>query len=372
MKKEEIKELLKSISSPFVLEKDTEYYPAVQDKLSNLKTLLSVCGAEDKIIKAADSFRKTLLAILREYYKGNIAYAQMKMINQIKAICTEDLEAVCDINNCKVFDGDAEDIPFFRARLDADEDGFKAKDMGVIPFSLRTKCATERFSMPGLPCLYLGNTSYVCWLEMGKPADFRFNVSPVIIDRSQKIFDLTVSSGYIFEHNSKGEVIISGDITVGLVKRVMLTLCTLFRVKESNRHFKSEYVISQLVMLACQKKGLDGVAYISSKVSNSAIFGVCAINVALYAGYPNNTFRINCEKSDLEDHVEIGDSFNYAMYKQFTEVEPLLRSPLWIDRCKWIKNIEVYGQQYPYRETEFYDFDKFLFYKWEAKKKGKT
>ena len=360
----EVEKVYKSICTPFVLEKDTEYYTDVKNRLMMLKSLLSELGADDKIVKTVVKFRRILLSILREYYKGNIASAQMKMINQIKAICDEDCDAVNNINNCKAFDGDSEDIPFFRARLDANEDGFESKDMGVIPFTLRTKCSTERFSMPGLPCLYLGNTSYVCWLEMGKPADFRFNVSPVFLDRTQNVFDLTVSYGDLFDGDNKGNSVISKDITNGLVKRIMLMICSSYRIKEEQRIFKSEYIIPQLVMMGCQKRGLDGIAYISTKISNTGIYRVCAINVALFARYPNNTFRVNCEKSELYEHVKIGDAFNYAMFKQFTEDEPL-EAVLWIERCKWIQNIEIHGQQFPYRQTEFFDFDKFLVYRWK-------
>ena len=364
MGKTQIEDIYNNISSLYTLDKDIEYYPAVREKLRELKEILRYYNADAEIINTVDRFRKTLLQILREYYKGNIALSLTKMINQINAICKEDKDAVNDINDCNVFDGDKSDIPFFRARLDADEDGFTAKDMGVIPFCLRDKATTGRFSMPGFPCLYLGNTSYVCWLEMGKPAEFRFNVSPVLLDRTQKLFDLTVSFGYLFERDNKGNRMLSKDITIGFIKRIMLSICSFFRVKEQNRQFKSEYIIPQLIMMACKKCGLDGIAYISSKISNPGLFGVCAINVALYSKYPNNIFCADTNKSALEEHVKIGDAFNYSMYNQIKKNNQIINSSLWIDRCKWINNIEIRGQQFSYRETKFYEFDRFLFCNW--------
>lgn len=364
MKDVDIERIYNDICSSFVIEKDEEYYKAVKKKFSFIRTILSVYKADDVIIKTVDAFGDTLLCILREYYKGNIALSQTKMNNQIKKICTEDKKAVNDINNCNVFDGDMKDISFFRARTDADEDGFKAKDMGVIPFSLRIKTTTERFSMPGLPCLYIGNTSYVCWLELGKPADYRFNVSPVLLDRTQKVFDLTVPFGHLFDKDSKGNKVLVKDITVGFVKRIMITICSLFRVKEQNRNFKSEYIIPQLVMLACKKEGFDGVAYISSKISNPGMFGVCAVNVALYSRYTNNRFNVNAKTTELDKHVKIGDAFNYGMFKQLNVHESSIKSPLWIDRCRWIKNIEIYNEQHPYMATKFYEFDKYIFCHW--------
>ena len=42
-------------------------------------------------------------------------------------------------------------------------------DLFHIPFELRHMVATQRYSMPGLPCLYLAGSIYTCWEEMGRP-----------------------------------------------------------------------------------------------------------------------------------------------------------------------------------------------------------
>ena len=67
---------------------------------------------------------------------------------------------------------------------------FKAKDMLHLPKKMRSKSGNYRFSIPGNPSLYLSNSSYGCWIETGFPSDNEFNVSPVLLDGSQKIFNL--------------------------------------------------------------------------------------------------------------------------------------------------------------------------------------
>lgn len=59
----------------------------------------------------------------------------------------------------------------------------------------------------------------------------------------------------------------------------MLDIATSYRVKEVNRTFKSEYIISQSIMMACKKLGYSGVAYYSKRVDDIA-FARCAINLA--------------------------------------------------------------------------------------------
>ncbi len=61
-----------------------------------------------------------------------------------------------------------------------------------IPFCNRELVSTQRFSVPGVPCLYLGTTSYVCWLEMDKPQDNIFNVSAFELPENLNILNLVI------------------------------------------------------------------------------------------------------------------------------------------------------------------------------------
>ena len=112
MNKNDLEVLRNSMNTPFVIEKDVDYYTDLQSKLLEFKKLLIAVGVEDKIILIAEKFRTNLMSILREYYKGNIAYSQTKMINQIRAICKEDNGTAKRINDCWIFDGYTENIPF--------------------------------------------------------------------------------------------------------------------------------------------------------------------------------------------------------------------------------------------------------------------
>ncbi len=69
------------------------------------------------------------------------------------------------------------------------------------------------------------------------------------------------------------------------------TIATSYIVKEENRTFRSEYIISQSLMMACKKLGYDGIAYYSRRVDDE-IFALCAINLALFVDY-------NGEYSDI-------------------------------------------------------------------------
>ena len=117
-------------------------------------------------------------------------------------------------------------------------------------------------------------------------------------------------------------------------------------------------------MMACKKMGYDGIAYYSRRVDDE-VFALCAINLALFVDY-------NGEYSDMIKHMKIDDAFNYSLYKQLDLSLKYKRYELRSTYTGYITNIGSYDRQYPYKETDFYHFDEFLFTTWRDKPKGKS
>lgn len=129
------------------------------------------------------------------------------------------------------------------------------------------------------------------------------------------------------------------------LKLYMLSIATSYRIKEENRTFKSEYIISQAIMMACKKLGYDGVAYYSKRVDNE-LFALCAINLALFADYGK-------KNSSLEKHMEIDNAFNFFLYTQLANSQKYRDYDLRSVSTGFITNIGGYDRQYPYREISF-------------------
>ena len=63
-----------------------------------------------------------------------------------------------------------ENVTFYRMRMiDERRTNISYKEMFHIPINNRRSVKTQRYSTPGFPCLYLGNSIYGCWEEMGRP-----------------------------------------------------------------------------------------------------------------------------------------------------------------------------------------------------------
>ena len=112
-----------------------------------------------------------------------------------------------------------------------------------IPFSKRGKTGNYRFSIPGIPSLYLGNTSYSCWVELGRPSEHDFYVSPVLLDGSQRLLNLAVMTRKQWNLHDD-----DADYVRCWLKLIMLMIATSYVVEEENRVFRSEYIVSQSIL----------------------------------------------------------------------------------------------------------------------------
>lgn len=350
--------IVKELYAPYVVEKDEDYYKDLSKKFSMLNKLAEEAGADKESLAIIKNYTEKTKESIKSYYDGSISKAHRIIKNLVKG-CENEKLAVNALINSDAFPGvKGTEIQFFRARLSEDAKSYKAKDMLHLPFSMRGKTGNYRFSIPGIPSLYLGNSSYACWIELGCPPDYRFNVSPVVLEGEQKIFNLAVMSRNWLRLDELEE----SKVHCWL-KLLVLMMATSYTVNESGRIFKSEYIVSQSIMLACKELGYDGVAYFSKRVSDE-IFAYAAINLALFAPYQRNK-----SYSSVCEHIKIDDSFNYSLYKQLGFAYRDCGYELRLMRNGLKTNIGEYreGRQFQYVLTEFCAFDKFLFSKWKEK-----
>lgn len=355
-------------STPFTVKRDNEYFPKLKEMLFNLVSEIESNGAEKQIVDATRDYVEKITRSIELYYQGNLVDAQL-IVNEMITEFGEVAPAVTDINGSIAFPGggpDYSEVQFFRARLSENVVEFSANEMLHIPFNMRHVVKSERFSIPGLPCLYLGNSSYVCWVEMGCPADHRFNVALVILDNSQKVLNLTVtiSSLYAFKeevHNMSEEE--ADKHVIDLLRLMILTFCTSYKVTEGNRNFKSEYIMPQMIMLACKSSNLDGITYYSKQIPYESFACTVGVNLVLFATYNGEELL-----SSICDHLDIGTAFNFAMFKQLLPCQMYKEYNLRIMSSPYINNVGTQSHWFPYRETQFFEFDKYLFANWSRTK----
>src|SRR5690606_27062195 len=142
---------------------------------------------------------------------------------------------------------------------------YQKKEMFHIPFELRNKVSTQRFSIPGFPSLYLGRTIYICWEELNRPSIDKIQAIRYKNIKPLKLLDLTPP--------------IKDCEDIDELYRFFMTfpliMCCSVKVKDTSDTFKPEYIIPQLLLQWIRNNdSLDGIQYksthITSKVFNDS------------------------------------------------------------------------------------------------------
>lgn len=350
--------ICEKLYAPFIVDTDYNYLNDLNNRYSLIYKMARKAGADEESLKIISKYRKKIVESLRCYYNADIAESNTIIKNLVLDIGNNEF-AVSSLNESYAFQGERDkELQFFRCRLGNPSESYSVKEMSFLPIEMRAKAGNYRFSIPGNPSLYLSNSSYGCWIETGFPADIDFNVSPVILDGTQKIFNLAVTLR-IFSGSDEFD----SDKVHCWLKLYMLSVATSYRIKETGRTLKSEYIISQSIMMACRKIGYDGVAYYSKRVKDE-VFALCAINLALFVDYNN-------KNTSIVNHIKMDDSYNFALYKKLNNTLKFQKYELRSAHTGFITNIGSYERQYPYNETDFYEFDQFLFATWMNKPNNK-
>lgn len=165
------------------------------------------------------------------------------------------------------------ELTFFRTRTKNKNDKkVKICDIGDIlhlPYNLKHKASSMRFSIKGVPGLYLSTTTYACSKECNWNKDEEDLYASVFIPNQKgkalKILNLTISQALINGVSNR----MSSDprreaLQVSMLKIFPLVIATSFSVS-TEENIKYQYLLSQALMRVAEKKGIDGIAYFSMK-----------------------------------------------------------------------------------------------------------
>ena len=289
---------------PVTVEHDSEYVSRASYELERYSDFVAANLNRDEFASMRRIVSDNTAMIkdsLKNYFAGKPNRAHSLIREYILKTCVSPF-FIADINNNYAFRGNSpfvlrpsfyaddnywkarydsmleKELSFFRARIG--DHSFKREDMLHIPFDKREIIKNQRFSFAGIPCMYLSATSWGCWIEMDKPSQRKFNVSALRIPGNLRVLNLCIQQNLINGMSAMPDKKDYREI-ISLLEIFPLVIATSFNVKDKNeRVFKSEYVISQLIMQVCLELGLDGVAYLSRQTDDMIAYPY-AVNLAL-------------------------------------------------------------------------------------------
>ncbi|UPT69669.1 MAG: RES family NAD+ phosphorylase [Flavobacterium sp. JAD_PAG50586_2] len=224
-------------------------------------------GKTDTIISKIESISNGILESVTKYYEGNIFEATQIFNNTLDNNFFHELDVLTIVNA-----GDS----FYRTRKNENK-MFSKEDLFHIKFELRHIVSTNRFSVPGFPALYLGDTTYTCWEEFGqhKLRDLYFsrfqNTRDLKVIHIEKIED--------FLEKLDGEKDINLTQTLSYFVLFPLTIACSIKTQFPLGNFKPEYIIPQLLLQYISKKpNIDGLKFPSTRIDYSRLSKVKGYN----------------------------------------------------------------------------------------------
>ena len=135
---------------------------------------------------------------------------------------------------------------------------FSKEEMFHIRFDKRHLVSNNRFSVNGIPSLYLGESTYICWEEMGSPNLDTCNASVFINGDSLSVINLSpIMEDFAYDK---------------ILKYPLAYICLLGTIHHDDP-FKEEYVIPQMLMqcLLIHNKSNPQIPYVGIRyLSNKA------------------------------------------------------------------------------------------------------
>ena len=327
---------------PIEVKSDDDYLKKLTAVLNEYYNFLSNNSAfkyEMKLLEDVKENNDKIIESIKKYYSGEIVESK-KHIKEILVNYKDDDDNffVSELDKSYAFrqiatfvnlhsQGDERkykemneyELSFFKARTD---EVTERKEMLHIPFNKRGIISTQRFSIAGIPCIYMGTTSYVCWLELGRPSNNKFYVSSYKFndeDKKLKILNLVISEPLIngiFNRGIEKEGSKQKILQIRMLKLWPLICATSFSIVEENRKFRSEYIISQLIMHCLKELNIDGVAYLSKKGKDDFQFPQ-GVNLAIpvFEHFEEELYGKQCAE------LLLSKPYNYEAFLNLKDVE---------------------------------------------------
>ena len=177
------------------------------------------------------------------------------------------------------------DTPLFRARENESGFLFSKDEMFHIPFDKRYLIGNQRYSLTGMPCLYLGGSPYVCWEELDRPDLNKCNFSIFKNKEEVYVYDLCIPKAFK---------------SLNDIRRTAIILaCSLPANSDPKYKFKEQYILPQCIFQAVLDKHYNAGKWFAE----DTIFGIRYYSTHYLIG-KTDIYSIDSEKDEDLRRVE--------------------------------------------------------------------
>ncbi|MDE6240793.1 MAG: hypothetical protein K2M08_00040 [Anaeroplasmataceae bacterium] len=214
------------------------------------------------------------------------------------------------------FEEELDELYLVRGRIVEPHKELPAEEMLHIPLNMRENVDTYRYSIPGVPGLYLSQNSYILWNELRNPSldqltisnfDLKELLNENIIDLSYYIELFYDALEHVETYQLLDKQILSTIKTLRVIPLVIA--CSVVYDNNSNRKFKVEYLFPQLLMQYLNSKCI-GIAYRSTRIQKG---NLTSANLAI----PILDFVSRKKYGNIIKKIKVSDSLNIGYFNSF-------------------------------------------------------
>lgn len=203
---------------------------------------------------------------------------------------------------------------------------FSKEDLYHIPFNKRYLIDNQRYSISGIPSLYLGFSIPDIVSELrGKYDDLdKYNFSGFFLKEKEslKIYDFTNPFPKIFSQikavRDAGNPLDFYEKGKGYIQSfylfILINCCSFVRRDKSEGNvFSEEYVLPQLVTQFIYNQNFNGIAYTSTRINDNVVYSK--------ESYYQNAHKLNYV---LFTKYSAKDNYDYNLLDKFYITEPIM------------------------------------------------
>ena len=231
-----------------------------------------------------------------------------------------------------------------------------------LPYSMKNRASSMRFSAAGLPGLYLGTTTYICSREVewcDEDELYATVFMPNDKGKKMKILNLTISQALINGIYNRGidKEGHRSKLQNAMLKIFPLVIATSFSVKNQEA-IKYQYLLSQILMKVANKNGVDGIAYLSMKGEDEFQYPQ-GVNLAIPANdiSEKNEYSEKCKGFEISTPVLFSGQEGKQRQSYINKVYKKYDSN---DLESFSSKLKVDGKLQFYGDTRFGRFDDYL------------
>lgn len=225
-----------------------------------------------KLLHSCEHGSENLMQSLTRFLEGKVQESYAKFEAGIRLFEDDMEDSIYELNDIHGID---KNLYFYRLRRTSVA-RLSWGDLFHIPFEKRHLVASQRFSIPGIPCLYTAGSTYACWEELGRPPFHELHAAVLrpAAGENPRCLDLRWTAKAVKARAfSRGLVNDAAWLAKVLPRMIAIwpltAMCTI-RVKNPVSVFKPEYIIPQMVLQwIASREDVDGVAYASTHIDYS-------------------------------------------------------------------------------------------------------